>query len=198
MPTATARPPAVRPAPRRRAGPRLTAENRRAEVLAAAIAEFGLKGLEGASTELIAKRARISQPYVFRLFPSKKKLFLAAVEQCFERVEQAFEAAARKPEYMTPAERLHAMGHAYLELLRRREWLLLQMQSYVACSDPDVRRLVQRRWARLHERAAALSEAKPQDLERFFAMGMLLNVLVTMGVDGGRDIHEWSHQVLAK
>ena len=186
------------PAARRPAGPRLSADDRRAQVLQAAIAEFALKGLEGTSTELIAKRARISQPYIFRLFPSKKKLFLAAVEQCFQRVEQAFEAAARKPEYMTAAERLHAMGHAYLELLRRREWLLMQMQSYAACADPDVRKLVQRRWTELHERAAALSEASPEDLERFFAMGMLLNVLVSMGVDTGKDIHEWSHQVLAK
>jgi hypothetical protein len=30
------------------------------------------------------------------------------------------------------------MAEAYSELLAHREELLMQMQSYVACSDPDV------------------------------------------------------------
>src|ERR1700737_4186314 len=77
--------------------PRHTAEERRAEVLKAAVAEFALHGLHGTSTEMIAKRIGISQPYIFRLFPSKKELFLAAVERCFDRVEAAFTAAVHDP-----------------------------------------------------------------------------------------------------
>src|SRR2546428_9919981 len=76
---------------------RHTAEERRAEVLQAAVAEFALHGLHGTSTEMIARRIGISQPYIFRLFPSKKELFLAAIDQCFDRVEAAFRNPARKP-----------------------------------------------------------------------------------------------------
>src|SRR5438309_2988167 len=124
---------------------RHTAEERRTEVLQAAVAEFALHGLHGTSTEMIAKRIGISQPYIFRLFPSKKDLFLAAIDQCFDRVEAAFRNAADGspsiPEahahgLPSPVEaRLHAMGHAYLQLLAKREVLLFQMQAYAACSD---------------------------------------------------------------
>src|ERR1700737_3149943 len=117
---------------------RHTAEERRAEVLKAAVAEFALHGLHGTSTEMIARRIGISQPYIFRLFPSKKELFLAAVEQCFDRVEAAFRNAAGESATgletsghaaASPVEaRLHAMGHAYLRLMTKRELLLFQMQ----------------------------------------------------------------------
>ncbi|MGH3145143.1 MAG: TetR/AcrR family transcriptional regulator, partial [Rubrobacter sp.] len=51
---------------------------RRETVLDAAVVEFAEKGLHGASTEGIAERAGISQPYVFKLFGTKKGLFLSA------------------------------------------------------------------------------------------------------------------------
>src|SRR4030088_2980661 len=76
---------------------RHTAEERRAEVLKAAVAEFALHGLHGTSTEMSARRIGISQPYIFRLFPTKKELFLAAIDQCFDRVEAAFRGAADEP-----------------------------------------------------------------------------------------------------
>jgi hypothetical protein len=45
--------------------------------LDAALEEFAELGLHGASSEDIARRAGISQPYVFRLFATKKELFSA-------------------------------------------------------------------------------------------------------------------------
>src|ERR1700716_1377428 len=111
---------------------RHTAEERRAEVLQAAVAEFAIHGLHGTSTEMIARRIGISQPYIFRLFPSKKDLFLAAIDQCFDRVEAAFKKAvdeSGRPEPRAPlgasvvAARMHAMGHAYVRLLAKRELL---------------------------------------------------------------------------
>src|SRR6266436_8201419 len=115
-------------ATRRSTAVRHTAEQRRQEVLAAAVAEFALHGLHGTSTEMIARRIGISQPYIFRLFPSKKELFLAAIDQCFDRVEAAFRNAARQPAtdgdnfVGSPVEaRLHEMGHAYLRLMAKRE-----------------------------------------------------------------------------
>src|SRR5207253_8687144 len=108
---------------------RHTAEERRTEVLQAAVAEFALHGLHGTSTEAIAGRIGISQPYIFRLFPSKKALFLAAIDQCFDRVETAFrnavDGSATIPEpgphfAASPVgARLHTMGHAYVRLLAK-------------------------------------------------------------------------------
>ena len=64
---------------------RKTAEERREEILAAALEEFGEHGLDGTSTDTIARKAGISQPYLFRLFGSKKELYLASVRRCFRR-----------------------------------------------------------------------------------------------------------------
>ena len=67
---------------------RMTASHRREMVLQAALIEFATRGLDGSSTQDIAQRAGISQPYLFRLFPTKKALFLALVERCFQRVQE--------------------------------------------------------------------------------------------------------------
>ena len=166
---------------------RRTAEERRAEVLQAAVAEFALHGLHGTSTEMIAKRIGISQPYVFRLFASKKELFLAAIDQCFDRVETAF----------TPVEaRLHEMGHAYLRLMAKRELLLFQMQAYAACSDEDVRRKVKLRWDRLMKVTGEISGASADELTKFFARGMLMNVFASIRLVPEKAADKWGHQVL--
>ena len=193
-------------ASRRSTAVRHTAEQRREEVLAAAVAEFAIHGLHGTSTEMIAKRIGISQPYIFRLFPSKKDLFLAAVDQCFDRVEAAFRNAAGVslpvPESHThllgsPVDaRLHAMGHAYLRLLAKREVLLFQMQAYAACSDDDVRRKVKLRWDRLMKLTGELSGASTGELTAFFAKGMLMNVVASIGLLPERATEKWGHEVL--
>ena len=74
---------------------RQTAEERREAVLASATREFARKGLHGASTDAIAKAAGISQPYLFRLFGTKKELYLATSARKMEETYQVFERASR-------------------------------------------------------------------------------------------------------
>jgi AcrR family transcriptional regulator len=186
--------------------PRHTAEERRTEVLQAAVAEFALHGLHGTSTEAIARRIGISQPYIFRLFPSKKDLFLAAIDQCFDRVEAAFRNAARdaansaesKRHAMgSPVEaRLHEMGHAYLRLMAKRELLLFQMQAYAACSDEEVRLKVKLRWERLMKVTGEISGASGDALTAFFARGMLMNVLASIRLVPEKSADKWGHEML--
>lgn len=183
---------------------RHTAGERRDEVIQAAVAEFAINGLHGTSTEMIARRIGISQPYIFRLFPTKKDLFLAAVDRCFDRVEADFSAAARDPEPAAHGQhlggatnpRLHAMGHAYVRLLTRRELVLFQMQAYAACSDEDVRRRVKQRWDGLMKLTAELSGASAEELTLFFARGMLMNVVASIGLVPQKAADRWGHEVL--
>ena len=56
----------------------MSAEDRKEQVIRAAVTEFAIRGLEGTSTSDIAKRVGVSKPYLFRLFPTKKELFIAA------------------------------------------------------------------------------------------------------------------------
>ena len=60
---------------------RMSAAERRESVIRAAMSEFARGGYSGTSTEVIANRVGVSQPYLFRLFPGKKAIFLAAVER---------------------------------------------------------------------------------------------------------------------
>src|SRR5215212_10427810 len=105
---------------------RKSAEERRDEILDAALVEFAQRGLHGASTDEIAKRAGISQPYVFRLFGSKKDLFTATVARCLRETLELFQRAA---EGKRGVEALHAMGSAYEQLLADRTRLRAQMQA---------------------------------------------------------------------
>src|SRR3954471_10651595 len=112
---------------------RQSADERREAVLEAALEEFAARGLDGASTEAIAAKAGISQPYVFRLFGTKKELFKAVVSRCFRQTLERFQRAA---EGKRGEEALHAIGDAYGELLAAdRVYLRSQMQAYAACDD---------------------------------------------------------------
>src|ERR1043165_4543567 len=93
---------------------RKSREVRREEILDAALEVFAEKGLHGASTEEVARRAGISQPYVFRLFGTKKELSLAAVARCFRAT---LERCQRSAEGKRGEEALQAIGEAYRELL---------------------------------------------------------------------------------
>jgi AcrR family transcriptional regulator len=167
---------------------RSTAPQRRAELLAAALSEFAIGGLHGTSTEAIARRAGISHAYLFRLFGTKKHLFIACVGLCYERVGATFAAAAVGE---TPSERLQSMGAAYREMLADRELLLGQMQSYAACSEPEIREVVRDGYRRLVAEVGRLSGAGGADLQGFFAMGMLLNVAASMDDPALGDPESW-------
>ena len=158
---------------------RQTAEERRVAVLEAANIEFALRGLHGASTDAIARRAGISQPYLFRLFRTKKELFIAVIEDCLARTLESFRTAAAGK---SGADALEAIGHAYRESLEDdRTMLQGQLQSYAASvEDADIREATARGFGRLVDYVETVSGADRATVARFFAKGMLLNVLAAM------------------
>ena len=156
---------------------RQTAEERREAVLTAAAREFSRKGLHGASTDAIAKAAGISQPYLFRLFGTKKELYLATTARAMEETYQVFERASRGK---SGEEALHAMGESYTGLIEDRERLQLMLQCFAGCEDPDVRESVRSVWRDLVDLVERTSGEPPEVISTFFAKGMLLNVLNAM------------------
>jgi AcrR family transcriptional regulator len=156
---------------------RMTADERRELVLEAALSEFAVSGLAGTSTEDVARRAGISQPYLFRLFPTKKALFLELVRRCFRRVEDVFTAAAGEA---LGEEALMAMGDAYGKLLEDRTLLLLQMQAYAASEDPEIRAATRDGYKKLWLLVERLTGLPFDRVVEFFAMGMLMNVAATL------------------
>jgi AcrR family transcriptional regulator len=157
---------------------RKSATERRDEILDAAVVEFAAHGLDGGSTEAIAKAAGISQPYVFRLFGTKKQLFMAAVERCLRGTLEMFHTASAG---LSGEEALQAIGEAYTERLAvDPTYLRAQMQSYAACDDAEIREVVRRGFGELVEYAERVSGLPSEQVSQFFAQGMLLNVIASM------------------
>jgi AcrR family transcriptional regulator len=171
---------------------RQTAEERREAVLAAALVAFAQGGLHGTSTEDIARAAGISQPYLFRLFGTKKKLFVATVERCMADTLELFRAAAGD---LRGEEALEAMGAAYAAMVTEdRTRLLAQLQAYAACDDPDVREAMRAGFGSLHLFVETVSGLDPEAVSRWFGAGMLLNVLAAMDIWGSRE--PWATRLL--
>jgi AcrR family transcriptional regulator len=162
---------------------RQTADARREALVRAAHRHFAHGGLHGTAVSAITDDVGITQPYAFRLFRTKKELFLAACGHNADRVVETFRAAA---DGLPPEERLAAMGAAYVELLQDREVLLMQLQSQAACADPDVREHVRAGYERVRETARELTGADDATLAGFIAMGMLLNLAAAI------DAPEWA------
>jgi AcrR family transcriptional regulator len=156
---------------------RRTAEDRREEIVGIAFRHFAEGGYHGTSTEAIAREAGISQPYLFRLFHTKRELFLACVDRCFGQVKRVFaEAAAAAPD----GERMQAMGEAYsTQLLADRHALTFQMQAY-ATSEPEIRSYVRDGYLDLRRTVAELCDVAEDATFDFFAYGMMLNVVAML------------------
>ena len=171
---------------------RLLAAERKDDVLDAAMVEFAERGLEGTSTEDIARRAGISQPYLFRLFGTKKELFIATVTRCFRETLELFQRAA---EGKRGEEALHAIGKAYMEQLETdRTWLRAQMQAYAASDDPAIRAVVRAGYGDLVAYVRRVSGADGPTIWQFFSTGMMLNVLASMHVNDNPE--PWMQELL--
>jgi AcrR family transcriptional regulator len=155
--------------------------------------EFAERGFEGASTEDIARRAGISQPYLFRLFGTKKELFKASVARCLREALELFQRAA---EGKRGEEALQAIGEAYRKQLEEdRVRLRAQMQAYSACDDPEIREVVRAGFGDLVAYVRRVSGADWPTVWAFFSTGMLLNVLASMHVE--EQPEQWMQDLLA-
>lgn len=168
---------------------RRSAEERREEIVGIAIRHFGMTGYHATSTEAIARDAGISQPYLFRLFKTKRDLFIACLQASDERILGTFrDAAAGVPR----EEAISAMGTAYVELLADTSALLFQMQSYAATADPVIREHVRDGYGRIVQEVTTLSGAAPEEVWQFFSHGMLLNVIASLHLDEIAASEDWA------
>jgi AcrR family transcriptional regulator len=171
---------------------RRTAEERRVDVLDAALIEFAIYGLHGASTEAIAERAGISQPYVLRLFGTKKALFLETVAMARGMIEHAWKRAlVDLPADLPPERRLAAMGDAFQALTDREHVLRVLLQAYSAAADPEVREQCQWAMAEMFGWIRRETGVSGQAAQQFFAAGMLIMVGTSIGAPARLDA-EWA------
>lgn len=157
-----------------------TADDRREELLEAAMHHFARRGYYGTPTTDIAKAAGISQAYLFRLFPTKEELFIGCVDRCFQMTHDEFVRAAA-PHAGDVDALFEAIGDRYDVLLQETDLLLAQLHAYAACQEPEIRIAVRRGYSRLVEAVKELTGAPDDRIQFFFAKGMLINVIAAMG-----------------
>lgn len=178
-------------APRR--APRMPGPLRREGILDAAIAVFARVGYRAAATAAIAAELGVSEPTLFRHFPTKRDLYLAALDRSAEVTMRQWRAIAA--EAATPLAALLAMGQWYFaELQRDSQHLRLRFRSYAEAADEasaararahvgEAVAFVQA----LYEQARASGEiAADTDVQAhtwlFMAIGLLLDVTQLLGL----------------
>lgn len=154
----------------------------------AAIEEFALGGLHGTPVDRIARRVGVAQPYVFSLFPTKRDLFIAAVERGFQMVMDLFAQSAAQFREAHPdggyeqQELLAWLGDSYIELLAsNRSKLMFQLQAYAACDDETIRARVSAAYGRLEAHVRELTGVSEDEVNEFLSHGMWLNVQAAIG-----------------
>src|SRR3954465_2356779 len=159
--------------------PRRSADQGPEHVIDAAIETFAAEGYHGASTTMIARRAGISQPYIYALFKNKHELFLAAYHEVAERIRSRLVAAAERED--GPEERMRAMGEAYLAMIGNSAEVLCQLQAYAAAGDPALRGPIRDEFVRLFESLRGTAGVSREEAAFFFAGGIFLALAAALG-----------------
>jgi AcrR family transcriptional regulator len=176
---------------------RQTADERREAVLLAAIEEFAMYGYYGGSTERIAAEVGISQPYVQRLFGTKKALFIAAVEQVCDGIVGAWKETLKGiPEGMPPELQIEALRPAYYQFVEAVSGLRLVLQASAAAADSDIRMHVKRRMAEMFSWLRATTGADYETVRIFWAQGMTLTIAASIGAMQDARESEWARAML--
>ena len=145
--------------------------------------EFAVTGYAGTSTEAIARRSGVSQPYLFQLFGTKKDLFIAAVRHGFGRTITAFEAAGRAARKDDPSTEhvLDAMGRPTASCSRTASCSCASSRPTPPAATPDIRRPSARSGRACTGWSATCPAPASHELEHWFGKGMLMNTAAAIG-----------------
>ena len=167
-----------------------TADARRPLVAAAALEEFARGGYYATTVADVARTAKISPAYVFKLYSGKEALFIVALEACFDAIIEALEEGADAASDQSPDSILEAMGDAYAQLIGDRTLLMLQVHAQSVAEIPVVGEALRTGLARVTTFAKSRSGGTDDAVQRFIAYGQLCHLIVTTQLDGRPE--EWA------
>lgn len=171
-------------------GARLPAVERRRELVDAALRVFSERSYAGATTAQIARAAGVSEPILYRHFPSKRDLYVACLDEAWERIRERIEAQV---EDLGPEEGWRSISPASL---REMKFLLpsLWMQAITeAGEDDEIRRHVRRHMQAVHDffadlirslqEAGAIQRDRDPEAEAWIFVGgiMLVSIADRLG-----------------
>ncbi|WP_243075727.1 TetR/AcrR family transcriptional regulator [Microbacterium sp. SS28] len=159
-------------------GRRMSSEERREQIIAAALAVFGARGYEGTTTDDVARTAGVSQPYVVRLFGTKENLFLAAVQSALDELMRVFRAALEDDSTDRPVSK--RIGEAYVALLSVRGLHQTLSHAWLLGGHPVIGPAARRGFALVWAFFRDEAGLEPDEARAFLAEGMLINVMIGM------------------
>jgi AcrR family transcriptional regulator len=123
--------------PVRKRACRLPAAERRDQILDAAIRLFARTGFRDASTATLAAELGVSEPTLYRHFPSKRALYLAALDHSAGFLLGKWRELAKAAP--TPLDALREIGRWYFEQLAREPGhLQLRFRSFTQVDDEEI------------------------------------------------------------
>ena len=133
------------------ASPRLSASERRQELVETALRVFTDGSYRGTTTAEIARAAGVSEPILYRHFASKRDLYLAALDHVWGKARAAWEAALADTSDVHAA--LEQMGRGHYSV---RDCKLQLAELWVqalseASEDPELRRHLRRHMREVHD-----------------------------------------------
>lgn len=156
---------------------RLTSDERRRQILHAALMVFGARGYEGATTDEVARAAGVSQPYVVRLFGSKENLFLATIDDALARLLEAFRAALTEGDDSDkPVGK--RIGEAYVNLLEVRGLHQTLAHAYLLGSHPMIGPAARKGFASVWRFFRDEVGFDAEEARSFMAEGMLISTMI--------------------
>lgn len=155
---------------------RLSSQERREQIILAAIAVFGARGYVGTTTDEVARAADISQPYVVRLFGSKENLFLAAMDESLTRMMSSFRAALASGDSAHTTKQ--HIGDAYVELLNVRGLHQTLAHSYLLGSHPVIGPAARKGFTMVWRFFRDEAGLDAEQARSFLAEGMLISTMI--------------------
>lgn len=141
---------------------RLPAEERRRQILDAAVGVFARLGYSGTGTADIAAAAGIGEPTIYRYFANKRELYIEAIRQGADEIWAEWERmASAAPDALAA---LSEIGIWYYRQMQQRpELLLLRSRSSTEAPDDEVLEIVRAEYLRVVGFVEALFQRAKDD-----------------------------------
>jgi AcrR family transcriptional regulator len=174
---------------------RLPADERKRRIIESARGVFAASNYWKVSTADLARAADVSEPALYRYFPSKKELFLSTIKTTAPKLIDNWQRIASEVD--DPLEILWSIGVGYYDHLKSRSAVMkLQFQALVEADDPDIRKALHENFSSFIDFfAEILEDGKRRGSVRddvdarafawhFLGMGLTLDTMHLLDFDG--------------
>ncbi len=190
--------------------PKRPAAERKRMILEAAQKVFAESGYANAGAEEVAREAGVSPSAIYRYFPSKRELYLAALRDAGPHLIAIWQAAAG--ETTNPLEAIWRVGMDYYNHVQTRlPYVRLWFQALSDVADPDVREALSGNFTGMVDLLTVLlasgqksgvvrADVNPRIIAwHFMSVGLTFDIINVLGLEDELDlprVEAWGHMFI--